>query len=171
MMGCRQIQRLKQFTGFILSVKRCFDGMKNQIQFPPIRKNVTILLCFMKVHLYVTSVGVVTCQHDIWKKLLRHNNSEEYFSSTGWSGAPSIHFADEEDSIDNFIFLGCNLAPTPCQQASSSFSCRSVWADECSPEMVYPGCCHCPAGLGQGMMWHFLSPWQTSFGNCSGAQV
>lgn len=128
--------------GFILSVKRCFDGMKNQILFPPIRKSVTILLCFMKVHLNVMNVGAVTRQHDIWKKLFRHNNSEESSDSTWvqWF----IHFADEEDGIHNFIFFGCNQAPTPCEQASSSFSCRGVRADECSPQMVFPGCCHCP---------------------------
>lgn len=82
MMGCRQIHGLKQFTGFKLSVKSCFDGIKNQIQFPPIRKSVTILLCFIKV-LHVRNVGVVTCQHDIWKKFLRHNNSEESFNGVG----------------------------------------------------------------------------------------
>lgn len=70
-MDSRQIHGLKQFMGFILSVKRCFDGMKNQIQFPLISKNVNFLLCFMKVHLHVLNIGVVTCQYDIWKKTLQ----------------------------------------------------------------------------------------------------
>lgn len=69
--------------GFTLSVKRCFDGMKNQIQFPLIWKNINFLLCFMKVHLHVMNIVVVTCQYDIWKKkLFKHNNSEESFNST-----------------------------------------------------------------------------------------
>lgn len=72
-MGSRWIHGLKQFMGFILSVKRCFDGMKNQIPFPLIGKNVNFLPCFMKVHLSVMNIVVVTCQYDTWKKKTSSN--------------------------------------------------------------------------------------------------
>lgn len=77
----RQIHGLKQLMGFVLSAKRRFDGMRNQIQFPLIRKNVNFLLSSMKVHLHVMNIVVVTCQYDIRKKLFKHNNSEECFQS------------------------------------------------------------------------------------------
>lgn len=71
-------------------MKRCFDGMKNQIQFPLIRKNVNFLLRFMKVRLHVMNIVVVTCQYDICKK---NNNSSDIITlknlsaARGWSGA------------------------------------------------------------------------------------